>query len=90
MSYFEGYFNPWGEKTLREYSRPFNLSRFDHLKWMTTDKDLDMIGQDLDHSPHRKVMAPAMIRSLERADPDLVKAGLLGAKKKGLFKPQKG
>ncbi|MGB9005157.1 MAG: hypothetical protein WCB96_05475 [Candidatus Aminicenantales bacterium] len=90
MSYFEGYFNPWGEKTLREYSRPFNLSRFDRLDWMTTDKDLNMIGQDLDHSPHRKVMTPAMIRSLERADPGLVKAGLLGAKKEGLFKPQKG
>jgi len=57
---------------------------------MTTDKDLEIIGEALDHSPHRKVMTQAMLRSLERADPELVKAGLLGAKKKGLFKPQKG
>jgi hypothetical protein len=90
MSYFEGYFNPWGEKTLRDYSQPFNLSRFDRLEWMTTDKDLDMIGQALDQAPHRKIMTPAMIRHLERVDPDLLQAGLLGANKKGLFKPQKG
>jgi hypothetical protein len=90
MSYFEGYFNPWGEKTLREYSQPFNLVRFDRRSWMTTDGELEFIGDALDRSPHRKVLTPAMVRSLERADPDLVKAGLLGAQKEGLFKPQKG
>jgi hypothetical protein len=90
MSYFEGYFNPWGEKTLREYSRPFDLTRFDRRSWMTTDIDLEMIGEALDRAPHRKIMTPAMVRGLERADPDLVRAGLLGAKKEGLFKPQKG
>ncbi len=29
MSYFEHYYNPAGEKTLRTYSRPVNLKRFD-------------------------------------------------------------
>ncbi len=31
MSYFEDYFNLAGEKTLRAYSRPINLSRFDYI-----------------------------------------------------------
>src|SRR5258706_3651316 len=37
MSYFEHYYNPAGEKTLRAYSRPVNLARFDRsLRWMYT------------------------------------------------------
>ena len=35
MSYFENYYNPEGEKTLRTYSRPVNLARFDRVEWMT-------------------------------------------------------
>src|SRR5437867_7913818 len=36
MSYFNIYFNLRGERTLRRYSRPVNLARFDRLHWMTT------------------------------------------------------
>lgn len=35
ISYFEHFYNRKGEKTLRGYSRPINLSRFDALQWMT-------------------------------------------------------
>ena len=89
MSYFDVYFNSIGEKTLREYSVPFDLRRFDKDAWMTTDDDLDFIGDALDRSRHYKVMTRKMIRELRRVDPALVKAGLLGADAEGLFKPKK-
>jgi hypothetical protein len=38
MSYFENYYNPDGEKTLRTYSRPVNLARFDRVDWMTAQE----------------------------------------------------
>jgi hypothetical protein len=38
MSYFEHYFNARGERTLRGYSRPVNLSRFDSTGWMTAEE----------------------------------------------------
>src|SRR5689334_7291863 len=38
MSYFEGYFNLRRERSLRTFSRPVNLSRFDRQQWMTTDQ----------------------------------------------------
>ncbi|MCI0353945.1 MAG: hypothetical protein L0099_02745, partial [Acidobacteria bacterium] len=38
MSYFDLYFNQRRERTLRTFSRPVNLARFDHLDWMTTEK----------------------------------------------------
>lgn len=89
MSYFDVYFNAIGQKTMRSYSLPLDLSQFDNRSWMTTDEDLEYIGDKLDKIKHIRVMTPAMIRSLNLADKDLVKAGLLGAKKEGLFKPKK-
>ena len=39
MSYFEHYYNLRKEKTLRNYSRPVNLKRFDSIGWMTAEED---------------------------------------------------
>jgi hypothetical protein len=87
ISYFDVYFNPIGQKTMRSYSRPLDLAQFDKRDWMTTDEDLEYIGDKLDAIKHIRVLTPAMIRSLNPADPDLVRAGLLGSKKSGLYKP---
>ena len=89
MSYLDVYFNSIGEKTLRAYSVPFDLSRFDKDGWMTTEEDVSYIGDALDRVRHYKVMTPAQVRGLQMADPDLVKAGLMGADASGLFKPKK-
>jgi len=89
MSFFDVFYNLIGEKTLREYSAPFDLSRFDSRGWMTTGDDLEYVGDALDRSRHFKVLSGAQIRSLELADPDLVKAGLIGANVRGLYKPKK-
>lgn len=35
ITYFEGYFSIQNEKTLRAYTRPLNLTRFDALNWET-------------------------------------------------------
>ncbi|MEW5902340.1 MAG: hypothetical protein AB1715_12820 [Acidobacteriota bacterium] len=87
MSYFDVYFNSIGQKTMRSYSLPLDLSLFDRRRWMTTDEDLQYIGDKLDAIKHIPVITPAMIRALNLADKDLVKAGLLGSKPQGLFKP---
>jgi len=89
MSYFDVYFNAIGEKTLRAYSVPFDLARFDRENWMTTEEDISHIGDALDRARHYKVMTPAQVRDLHIVDPALVKAGLMGANAAGLFKPKK-
>jgi len=88
MSFFDVFYNTIGEKTLREYSAPLDLSRFDGRGWMMTDEDLAYIGDALDRARHYKVLSRRQVSSLERADPDLVKAGLLGANVKGLYTPK--
>jgi hypothetical protein len=81
MSYFEFCFNPDGEKTLRTYSRPVNLKRFDKIDWMTTEQDLWPISEYLFSIPHRSLISAAQARRLCRMDARLYAAGLFGATK---------
>src|SRR5579864_9724828 len=39
LTFFNLYCNRRKQRTLRRYSRPVNLARFDHLHWMTAEKD---------------------------------------------------
>jgi hypothetical protein len=69
MSYFHEYFlNSNGAKTMRSFSKPFNLARFNKNHWMTTDEDLWDIPAALDESPHENIFTPAMIRNLRKAE----------------------
>ena len=56
MSYFEHYFNPKGEKTLRGFSRPVNLSRFDGLNWMTSGEEVWQVPTYLCTIPHSSIL----------------------------------
>jgi hypothetical protein len=81
MSYFEHYYNPAGEKTLRAFSRPVNLCRFDRLGWMTTEADLWVIGAYLCTVPHAKILTPELARKRRLMDRRLYEAGLVGSVK---------
>lgn len=78
LSYFESYFNLRREKTLRRYSRPVDLARFDHLDWMTSPENLWEIPDALAEIPHRDLFPAGVIRSLARVDPRSFAAGLVG------------
>src|SRR5215831_12690537 len=79
MSYFEHYYNLRREKTLRTYSRPVNLRRFDRLKWMTSEEQVWHIPEYLLSIPHRPVLTRAMERNLCRMDKRTFGAGRYGA-----------
>jgi hypothetical protein len=77
LSYFDVYFNLRGERTLRTFSRPVNLARFDHLNWMTTDKQLWFVAEYLLTIHHYPLLTRAMIRNLHRLDDRSFRAGCL-------------
>jgi hypothetical protein len=82
MSYFNIYFNLRFERTLRRYSRPVNLSRFDRLNWMTTDKPIWFIAEHLCQISHIRLLTPAMEKDLTRLDPRSVRGEMVGHRKK--------
>ncbi len=79
MSYYEHYFNAAGEKTLRTFSRPVNLHRFDHIDWMTTEEDVWEICEYLCTIPHTRVLTSAIERRRRSVDARLFAAGHVGA-----------
>lgn len=82
MSYFNIYFNLRFERTLRTYSQPVNLTRFDRRDWMTTDKEVWFIAEHLCEIPHRRLLTNAMQKSLSRVDPRTVRAEMVGHRKR--------
>jgi hypothetical protein len=79
MSYFEHYYNLKGEKTLRTYSRPVNLRRFDRIDWMTSEEDVWAIPEYLLTIQHFRLMPAAVERRLTKMDARLFAAGRFGA-----------
>ena len=86
ISYFEQYYNVAGEKTLRTYTRPLNLRKFDRVRWMTDAPGMDLIADHLESMPQIRLLTPAMARTLAKVDPLSYAAGLQGSVTEGLFK----
>ena len=78
MSYFDHYYNWAGERSLRRYSRPVSLARFDRISWMTSDDDLWPIVDHLAAIPHVPLFRRGAPR-LPRLDPRSYQSGIHGA-----------
>ena len=81
LSYFEVYFNLRGERTLRSFSRPVHMKRFDHLNWMTSEPPVWFIAEHLCHIAHTPVITTTQERRLTRLDKRSHAAGLTGYSK---------
>jgi hypothetical protein len=84
LTYFDDYFNLRGERTLRRYSVPFDLSRFDALGWTFRDDVLPGIAGWLDASRHHRLLSPAQERGLGRVDRRSMAAGMVGTDMAGV------
>lgn len=78
LSYVESYFNLRREKTLRRYSRPVGLARFDRRGWMTSEEDLWYVAQYLVGIRHYRLHSLATERGLATVDRRMFGAGLVG------------
>lgn len=78
MSYFNDYFNLRRQRSLRTFSRPVNLKRFDSLNWMTREDNVWFIAEYLCDIPHTKLLTPKMEKSLTLVDQRALGAGTFG------------
>lgn len=58
FSYFHEYFLDNGEKTLKSFSKPFNVWKRFGKKWIDQSTDLDQMAEALDCSPHINFVPP--------------------------------
>lgn len=74
MSYFHEYvLGP--KKTLRRYSRPFDLRRFEADAWVTSRDNCWDVAEAVDLTRHYPLLTAAQARRLKPRDPTEVKAG---------------
>jgi hypothetical protein len=78
LSYFESYFNLRREKTLRRYSVPVDLARFDRRGWMTAEEDLWYIAEHLVGVRHYRILTRAQEERLGTVDRRMFEAGKVG------------
>lgn len=75
LSYFEGYFNLRRERSLRTFSNPVDLARFDNRSWMTTEKPVWFIAEYLFTIRHTPLLNATLIKHLHRVDSRTFRAG---------------
>lgn len=89
LTYFEEFYSLHGEKTLRFYTRPVKLTRFDHLNWMCDTKGANAIEIYLKKAPRVPLLRPGMAARLLPVDQLSYQSGMLGANLEGIYKPAK-
>ena len=77
MSYFHEYTNKRGLKTLRTYSRPYDLRRMDVKKWVTGEHGAWDLIDALEATRHYKLVTARQARLVRRADRFETKLGNL-------------
>jgi hypothetical protein len=77
MSYLHEYTNRRDHKTLREYSRPFDLRAMAPAQWVTSPRGAWAVAERLDELQHFALLTRADERQLVRRDPFERKVGAL-------------
>jgi hypothetical protein len=74
LSYFHEYFLDNGEKTLRQYSALFDLSKL-KKNWITAEGNLWWLDKKLDKIEHYNIVPKNNLQKLRKADGIEIKAG---------------
>ena len=78
LSYVEHCYNLRGERTLRAYSVPVNLTSLDRKGWMTSEEDVWCVADKLIAARHYPLFPDKVARSLPRLDRRSFEAGMHG------------
>lgn len=86
LTYFEDFYNTVKEKTLRGYTVPLNLERYDQFNWMASDGSMMDIAHHLEKLRKFTLLTPGMEAGLAQVDERFYQAGLQGVNWDGLYK----
>ena len=88
MSYFEQFYNLNAQKTLRGYTRPLQLSRYDRYGWAWSEAGVERVVERLYSLKSIPLINHQSAAALMPVDERSYQAGMLGTSYEGLFKPQ--
>lgn len=86
MSYFEDFYNSEGQKTLRSYTRPLDLRRYDRQDWEVDERTVGEIEKHLHRLRVYPLLTGRQAANLSPVDERALRAGMYGTDPQGLFK----
>jgi hypothetical protein len=89
LTYFELYYNVKRERSLRGYSVPLSLARFDSLSWMIRDDQLNRIAESLDYIRHFALFPRRITKSFPPMDGWMYRAGMMETDVSKTYHPSK-
>jgi hypothetical protein len=89
LSYFDGFFNQYGKRSMRSFSVPVELEKFEPRGWRFSEGKLLYIDRAIDEAPNAWTLPRGRVKQLSVASETLRRAGLLGSKAAGLWKRKK-
>jgi hypothetical protein len=87
LSYFDGFFNQYGERTMRAFTVPVELEQFEKRGWRFDDGPMSYIDRAIDTAQREWVLPRKSVKRINKVSDSLRKAGLMGANPKGLWRP---
>ncbi|MGZ7080191.1 MAG: hypothetical protein ACXVJT_12315 [Thermoanaerobaculia bacterium] len=87
LSYFDGYFNLYGRRTMRAFTDPVELEQFESRGWRFAEDSLVYIDRAIDTAPRAWKLPRGSVKQISPVSETLREAGLLGANPAGLWKP---
>jgi hypothetical protein len=86
LSYFDGYFNQYGKRTMRSFTVPIDLERFEPRGWRFAEEELLYIDRAIDRAPKAWVLPRHRTSHLSKVSDLLRRAGLLESKSAGRWR----
>jgi hypothetical protein len=79
LSYFPSYYNARAEHTLRAYTVPLKLEKFDSSGWVTCDKKAWEISRALDRQRQVRLLSARIARNLHLVDKRIYESEIAGS-----------
>jgi hypothetical protein len=87
LSYFDGYYNVFGKRTMRSFTVPVELEPFESRGWRFSNGKLLYIDRAIDAAPKAWSLPRGVAGKLSDVSESLRTAGLLGSNPEGLWRP---
>ena len=87
LSYFDGYYNVLGKRTMRAFTEPIDLEPFERRGWRFDGGKLLYVDRAIDTAERAWKLPRSAAKNVSDVSEQLRTAGLLGSNPAGLWKP---
>jgi len=87
LSYFDGFYNITGKRTMRAFTVPIDLEQFEKRGWRFSKGKLLYVDRAIDTAERAWKLSRRAAKRISNVSEDLRQAGLLGSNPEGLWKP---